>query len=342
MKASLRALLSGVIDYAGLFPPAKLPLDEAIRNYARYRAEPESWMLGRFICPASRLAELAPYRDDLFRQGPPFTFSALGRGGRNRQELVRGLEADLEAIRAFQARHWEYVVVDALEIRVPGEADHEAQTSDTSEGHQGGPSYDGLSGRLTGLAIIIDLRKLAPLTPYYEAEPEHNWRSAMAALVAGVAGERRSHALASYPHCRPAGVKLRCGGLTATAFPTPEQVAFTITACRDAGVPLKFTAGLHHPIRRFDASVQTFMHGFLNVFVAGALAHTRGLTGQQVQAILKDEESSDFRFDDDGLSWKDYRASIAEIETARRQFVISFGSCSFDEPRDDLRALGLL
>jgi hypothetical protein len=26
----------------------------------------------------------------------------------------------------------------------------------------------------------------------------------------------------------------------------------------------------------------------------------------------------------------------------RRRFVVSFGSCSFDEPRDDLRALNLL
>src|SRR5438445_13553439 len=61
MRRSLRALLEGVIDYAGLFPPAKLPMEQAIRNYARYRREQEGWMLGRFLCPASRLAELAPF-----------------------------------------------------------------------------------------------------------------------------------------------------------------------------------------------------------------------------------------------------------------------------------------
>ena len=49
VSASLRALLAGVIDYAGLFPPATLPLDEAVRNYARYRREPEGWMLGRLV-----------------------------------------------------------------------------------------------------------------------------------------------------------------------------------------------------------------------------------------------------------------------------------------------------
>ena len=44
---ALHALVSSIIDYAGLFPPARLPLDTAIGNYARYRTEPEAWMLAR-------------------------------------------------------------------------------------------------------------------------------------------------------------------------------------------------------------------------------------------------------------------------------------------------------
>ena len=46
---SLRALLTGVIDYAGLFPPAKLPMDQALSNYLRYRDGPDAWMLGNFV-----------------------------------------------------------------------------------------------------------------------------------------------------------------------------------------------------------------------------------------------------------------------------------------------------
>ena len=57
MQPSLRTLLTEIVDYAGLFPPAKLQLDEAIRNYARYLRGPEAWMLGRFVCPAARLRE---------------------------------------------------------------------------------------------------------------------------------------------------------------------------------------------------------------------------------------------------------------------------------------------
>ncbi|PSB02455.1 hypothetical protein [Merismopedia glauca] len=57
MLASVKALLSGIVDYAGLFPPAKLSLPEAIANYAQYHQEPNNWMLGRFILPIAKLSD---------------------------------------------------------------------------------------------------------------------------------------------------------------------------------------------------------------------------------------------------------------------------------------------
>jgi hypothetical protein len=140
---------------------------------------------------------------------------------------------------------------------------------------------------------------------------------------------------------RLVGYKLRSGGVEAKAFPSPEQVALAIATCRDAGVPMKFTAGLHHPIRHHNDSVQTKMHGFINVFAAAAIAHAhRSVDAKQLQAILEDEEATSFAFDNDSLRWRSLAVTTAQVETARREFAISFGSCSFDEPRDDLRALG--
>ena len=55
--APLTTLLEHGIDYAGLFPPAALPLDQVIRNYAEYRRAPDRWALGRLIVPAVRLDE---------------------------------------------------------------------------------------------------------------------------------------------------------------------------------------------------------------------------------------------------------------------------------------------
>src|SRR4051794_30246694 len=103
MRASLRALLTGVIDYAGLFPPAGLPLQQAFRNYARYRQESENWMLGRFICPAARLADLAPHLKEF--SPSPFDLSVLGKGGNTTREFLGGLLEDLEAILTFRDVH---------------------------------------------------------------------------------------------------------------------------------------------------------------------------------------------------------------------------------------------
>ena len=58
MSEALRALLSGLIDYADLFPPASLDLPAAMRNYTAYRKGPHAWMLGRFVVPDTLAKEV--------------------------------------------------------------------------------------------------------------------------------------------------------------------------------------------------------------------------------------------------------------------------------------------
>src|SRR5579884_4316174 len=62
LPASLRALLANLIDYAGLYPPAALPLPIVLERYRGFRASPEGWILNRLALPAARLAE-APLED---------------------------------------------------------------------------------------------------------------------------------------------------------------------------------------------------------------------------------------------------------------------------------------
>jgi hypothetical protein len=335
MVASLRALLAGVIDYAGLFPPARLPLDQAVRNYARYRQGPDAWMLGRFVCPAGRLADTPPLLEELLPSGPPVLFAAVGRTAATFSEFAAALRSDLEAVAAFLARQGRGAAVDAFEVALPEEA---VRTDPVYHLHPAEVATNAVSQ----LAEIIDSLKLPALTPFYEFGPRADWRLSIAAVITGVAKDHDPGAQRLHHFCRPGGYKVRCGGTEAAAFPAPEQVAFAITACRDAGVPLKFTAGLHHPVRRLDPALGTHAHGFLNVFAAGALAHARQLGEEQVRGIIADEDAGSFVFTEEGLCWKDYRATTEEIAAARREAVRSFGSCSFDEPSEDLRAMGLL
>jgi hypothetical protein len=55
---SIRVLLDRLIDYAGLFPPAALSMQDAVRNYARYRDGDFAWALGKFVVPAARAKEV--------------------------------------------------------------------------------------------------------------------------------------------------------------------------------------------------------------------------------------------------------------------------------------------
>jgi hypothetical protein len=120
-----------------------------------------------------------------------------------------------------------------------------------------------------------------------------------------------------------------------------------IQACADAGVPFKATAGLHHPLRgkyrlTYEAgSPHGMMFGFLNVFLAAALART-GLTARELAMLLEESDATAFAFTESGASWRGRNVSRTEISAVRHHVALSFGSCSFREPVDDLRSLGLL
>lgn len=323
MNASLRALLDGIIDYAGLFPPAKLPLDQAIRNYAQYRDGAERWMLGRFICPAARLSEVGPFVGELFKTGPPLVISALGRGGNDAREFTAGLRADAADIQLLRETYSGRVIVDAYETRLP------PAITASSESEVIKPLLGQATDVLSSLA--------APsMSVACEVAPAKEWRRAWGASIRALAETRRNTTSGAVSF----GFKWRAGGLEAAAFPSTEQVAFIIAACRDSAIPWKATAGLHDPFRHFDETLKTSMHGFLNVFTAGVLAAVRRLNEAAIQAIVEDETPDVFRFDDAAMHWKDVSASTEEVAAARKQSALSFGSCSFDEPTDHLRRRG--
>ena len=56
--SAARALFGRLIDHAPTFPPAQLPVAEALEEDRRARASDESWILARLAWPASKLGEL--------------------------------------------------------------------------------------------------------------------------------------------------------------------------------------------------------------------------------------------------------------------------------------------
>ena len=144
-----------------------------------------------------------------------------------------------------------------------------------------------------------------------------------------------------------ARAKIRCGGVTADLIPPVERVADFLFACHDAGVGLKFTAGLHHPVRSEHPltyepdAPRAVMHGFLNVFVAAALLASGPCSRETLVSVLGETDPAAFRVDDRGVAWRDQRVDAGALAAARAGFARSFGSCSFAEPVADLQQLGL-
>jgi hypothetical protein len=301
---ALDALVRGLIDYAGLFPPASLPMAAAVANYANYSRSEYSWILGRFILPVARLGEFEQALGNSFAETSgdesvgrkPWALSALPGAD---------VAADLVRIREFanQSAHSAVKIeTQSLEIKVTSPQEIER------------------------LSAIIPRE----LEAYFEVPLSPNPRHCISAIAN--AGRR---------------AKIRTGGETADKFPSPESVIDFIRQCAAANVAFKATAGLHHPLRsqhRFTYQPESpsgVMHGFLNVFLAAAFLRA-GMDVALALELLKEQSAQTLHFDSDGVVWREHRLTLRDIQVARNNFSISFGSCSFTEPVEDLRALHLL
>lgn len=284
--AALQALLAELIDYAGLFPPASLDMSSAVANYARYAAGEYSWVLGRFILPASRLGEFKSAQKDVLI-GIPWRLSAL---------VGVDAGADHHAIAEFNRCNNSHAIVDTVEVKF----------SSTAE----------FKSLMEGVAPSICTYCEVPLSASTE--------------------------LLSWIRDRGARAKIRMGGVLPNAIPPARAVAHFIANCVVAGTALKATAGLHHPLRGLNRLTNEVnaptskMHGFLNLFLALLLAYD-GATVEVIARVLDEECDRNFVFNDSEARWIAERIRTGQILAARERFAISFGSCSFDEPIEDLR-----
>lgn len=295
---ALRVLLRGVVDYAGLFPPASLEMTAAAAEYASQRASADSWMLGRFVLPAARLTEFeqAAKSEMPYEAWQSWALSAL---------LSGDVEEDIARCEQFNERHRDArqgaVHVDTVELKVhtPRDVAHAGELLDRN----------------------FDTYMEVPVAE----DP--------AQLIEAIS---KTHAKA----------KIRTGGTTEDAFPTSAQVVRFIARCLGHNVGFKATAGLHHPWRdeyrltyAQDAQKGT-MFGFLNVLLATA-ALASGEDELTATRLLEARQSDAIEFSPDGVRIGKVELNVAQLSQAR-ETMNSFGSCSFEEPVRDLRALRLL
>jgi len=308
VKLSVQTLLKGVVDYAGLFPPAELDMASSIRNYGAYVSGAYAWALGRFIVPVSRLEEfnfhIAAYiaeerekRRKLAERGEPWRLSAL---------TDSDLKTDLERIKQFNGWHEERdetlkVVIDAIEVKAE--------------------SGEAIAG--TGKTSPDSLRV------FYEVPVDGDPDELLSAIA------RTGDA-----------AKVRTGGVTHEMVPAAQSIIRFLDACLRYGVRFKATGGLHHPLYKVRAltydpgSVKGPVHGFLNLLLSAAFMYD-GMNPEDALAVATEQSAGAFLFDDVGVEWRGHRLTVDTLAAVRRDFAVSFGSSSFEEPMEELRRLNL-
>jgi hypothetical protein len=140
--------------------------------------------------------------------------------------------------------------------------------------------------------------------------------------------------------------KIRTGGLTADKIPPTPIVARFLSRARQAGASVKATAGLHHAIRAerpltYAADSPTgVMHGFVNLVFAAGLLTAGKIDEELADAVLDDDRAEVFKFGGRAGSWLNAVLTYGEFAHSRDWLLRSVGSCSFEEPVNELRALG--
>jgi hypothetical protein len=306
------ALLERLIDDAGLFPPAALSMRAALRAHDRHRESAYWWVAGRFVAPASRLDELAATRSPA--DGPLDLSVVLDSGASGAKgDTVR---ADLHRIDRLAELGG--VSVSSLEARLPN------------------VTLDGAAMQRI-VADIVERYPSAEIAFWYESAYDAGWKATPESWLTVL-----SNARAAAPPNVTIGAKVRCGGAAAGATPSVDDLAAFLVAAHAHDVPWKATAGLHHPVRgEHAAGGGAVPHGFLNVFFAGAALHAGALEAARVAEVLAETDPHAFVIDPVHAAWRDVRLEPEQIAAARARCV-AFGSCSFDEPVNDLRELGIL
>ena len=311
MTESLRILLANLIDYAGLFPPAALTMDPTVKNYDAYRRGEKAWLLARLVMPVARLGEF----EAALSQLPP--------AGANREEwrltspLGPNVAADVAKILDFNRRHAApaspaspisiTIRIESVEMRAANAQDIRAAASKIPK----------------ELQTYFEI----PLSPLSRS---NDLESSLAAIAE--AGAR---------------AKVRTGGEAPEMFPSGADLARFFTLCKAAGVPFKASAGLHRPVRgeqrytyKPDSASGT-MHGFLNVFLAAAMVRD-GMSEPDAAELLAEQSPEAFLWEDKGAAWRTHCIGNKQLAAARKSFCLTVGSCSFAEPLDNLKALGLV
>jgi hypothetical protein len=312
-----RVLLEGVVDYAGLYPPAALDLRQAVRNYAHYRAGGHGWMLGRFVCGAAHLEEFSTVAEPFLPRDAgaiPWRVSVVSSGDAAR---------DAEGMAEFNARHRVCfdecgAVADAYEVR--------ADSTDTIER---------VAAQLPAHVTIYFEIAAASTTTLVPVIARAQQRAKL--RTGGVTPE-------AFPKPEEVIAFLRC----CQSHHVPAKATAGLHHPVAGEFPLTYAADA--PRGAMYGFLNVLIASAVVALDADRLATVPGASpvasDAQLVALLSDRDATHFTVTDEQVRWGSPAGVIVldrlALKQAREQSLVSFGSCSFTEPTSELRALAWL
>jgi hypothetical protein len=276
-------IFRGLFDDASLFPPASLPMADAVTGHLRHRAAWYREVSGPFVCADAKITELS---------------AALTAAGIAELDLALVLPGGAAGLDAAVDGVFGDPRLRLRAVELPAAAG------------------DSITTAAADAAAALDRTPLAGAAAFIEV-PARDFTAAAARAL----DDHRYR------------VKVRTGGTTAQAFPDDQTLANCLVTLAQTRLGFKCTGGLHHAVRHRAADTGFEHHGFCNVLLAVAAA-LDDESREQVAARLADRDAARVT--------AEIRNLDAETVSAIRSLFTSLGTCSTDEPVNDLVTLGLI
>ncbi len=301
------ALFSGIIDYAGTFPPAALPLKDALKFNTEYRKNAKHpWLWSKMALNLSDLKNLDA--KTLFENGfdgNPLVVAILGTPftGTSATEYIKHIEWDLREVehckkRSFQSSARQLFL--SYETKLP----------------------EGIELKSILDPVLTRFAELSELEPFFEVSFGKDFEKNLKEAVQLCAQWKEDNDEVEFTP----GIKIRTGG---KYLPTSEELSKAVLAITSHRLRFKATQGLHHAISNAEG------FGFANLFIALNLAQAYGEMDfglKEIKACLEEKNGKNFQFSKDVFKYQKFELSCEDIEKARRVHSATFGSCSLDEP----------
>ncbi|APJ04736.1 hypothetical protein [Silvanigrella aquatica] len=313
---SLNIFMQGLLDYAGLFPPATLSLQDALKNFAEYHHHDQKKWLGKFILPANKIDETISLLNNLntfstLNQKAPF--SIILNSCDKLTDYPNYLEKDLIIINNFRKKFETTIDILSFEFLPPKEI------------------FEPKNHTLLNDFISIFNNKIdyyKHKLEFYCELPLNPFLNEYIKSIIQCNNKQNSYKLS---------IKLRTGGVTPQQIPKSIEIAQAILLCAQEKISLKATAGLHVPVPNDNSDVGARLHGFLNIFSSLLLCYDHLLSIEEIDEIISHCSYEDFKFTDEGLFVRNKFISNEKMQQFRNLYIKSFGTCSFLEPIEHLQ-----